>query len=607
MGNLDSTKRPAGGRAGSSDIDREADEIMADLNAMLASGQTSPDTDPTDDYARDAVAQAPVSSAVPDLIRLDQTPQATKPAGPLYPEVEAPESDAAGDAFEPPADPPTDEFAVSEQVQDLPLMAADVPQEQPPRRKRHTGLKVLLTLVILLGIAYVGGAVYFMDRFLPNTTVNGDDVSLMTTEEVAADNSDSIKDFKLTVTGDELDLTLDAANIDASYDGDAYAAGAKAYQNPWAWPLEISNEHDIKVESRLAYDDALLTKVTGEAIDKVNKDAKKPVDAKLEQDKESKHYRVKEEEKGTFIDKDAVLTLVRNAVNDRKDALEIGETELLQPKVTKDDTSLTSAADRINKALDATQEIVKGDKTVYKVEGKELQGWVSLGDDLSLQVDDEAITKWARGTLSEKLDTIGAHRTFDLPDGEEVSVSGGTYGWSINGEEVAGHIADNIAQGKQGKIELTFLVEGAKWNPGGNDWGDTYVEINLGAQHVRYFVDGKKKWEADCVSGGPHIDGKDRRTPEGVYTINGNIRSGDVELRGEIDPKTNKPSYISHVKYWMPFIDDSVALHDSSWRSEFGGEIYKSNGSHGCVNLPPDKAAELYDMVGEGTVVVCHG
>ena len=50
----------------------------------------------------------------------------------------------------------------------------------------------------------------------------------------------------------------------------------------------------------------------------------------------------------------------------------------------------------------------------------------------------------------------------------------------------------------------------------------------------------------------------------------------------------------------------AVGIHDASWRSKFGGDIYKYNGSHGCVNLPHDVALNLYDMVDIGTMVVVH-
>ena len=66
-----------------------------------------------------------------------------------------------------------------------------------------------------------------------------------------------------------------------------------------------------------------------------------------------------------------------------------------------------------------------------------------------------------------------------------------------------------------------------------------------------------------------------------------------------------EPDYETPVSYWMPFINNLVALHDSA-RSSFGGSIYQWNGSHGCVNLPLDKAESLYGLVKVGDVVVVH-
>ena len=81
--------------------------------------------------------------------------------------------------------------------------------------------------------------------------------------------------------------------------------------------------------------------------------------------------------------------------------------------------------------------------------------------------------------------------------------------------------------------------------------------------------------------------------------------SRNVILRGG-GKKKSKTYYESFVSYWMPFIGGSYGLHDASWRSNFGGDIYIYSGSHGCVNLPPAKAGELYKMVSVGTVVIVH-
>jgi lipoprotein-anchoring transpeptidase ErfK/SrfK len=65
-------------------------------------------------------------------------------------------------------------------------------------------------------------------------------------------------------------------------------------------------------------------------------------------------------------------------------------------------------------------------------------------------------------------------------------------------------------------------------------------------------------------------------------------------------------SYTSFVNFWMPFYK-GYGLHDASWRGSFGGTIYYSSGSHGCINLPYNAAATLYEHTEVGTPVIVFG
>ena len=59
----------------------------------------------------------------------------------------------------------------------------------------------------------------------------------------------------------------------------------------------------------------------------------------------------------------------------------------------------------------------------------------------------------------------------------------------------------------------------------------------------------------------------------------------------------------------MPFVGVAVGLHDADWQDpdNFGDPTaYQWTGSHGCVNLPPEKAAELSGMITVGTCVITH-
>ena len=55
----------------------------------------------------------------------------------------------------------------------------------------------------------------------------------------------------------------------------------------------------------------------------------------------------------------------------------------------------------------------------------------------------------------------------------------------------------------------------------------------------------------------------------------------------------------------MPF-NGGIGLHDATWRSQFGGNIYVSNGSHGCVNLPYKVAEIIFNNIDGNMPIVCY-
>ena len=116
-----------------------------------------------------------------------------------------------------------------------------------------------------------------------------------------------------------------------------------------------------------------------------------------------------------------------------------------------------------------------------------------------------------------------------------------------------------------------------------------YILIDISDQTLKYYVKGKVKLKSNVVTGGRGCG-----TPTGRFKLHHKARN--VNLTG--------PGYVSHVSYWMPFIGQSYGMHDASWRSQFGGSIYKYNGSHGCVNMPRSKVSKLYKMVPNGTRVI---
>ena len=106
------------------------------------------------------------------------------------------------------------------------------------------------------------------------------------------------------------------------------------------------------------------------------------------------------------------------------------------------------------------------------------------------------------------------------------------------------------------------------------------------------YINGKCVLDSDFVSGNVSAG---HNTPGGVYGVT--YKSRNTILRG--------PGYESFVYYWMPY-NGGVGMHDATWRNKFGGEIYKTSGSHGCINLPLSVAKDLYEYVEAGFPVVSY-
>ena len=151
-------------------------------------------------------------------------------------------------------------------------------------------------------------------------------------------------------------------------------------------------------------------------------------------------------------------------------------------------------------------------------------------------------------------------------------------------------LTENIKNGETVEKEPEYYQRAAVY--GDNDYGNTYVEVDLKNQHMYFYKSGSLVLESDCVTGNPN---RGNGTPKGTYGIT--YKEREATLVGE--------DYETPVEYWMPF-NGNIGLHDASWRNEFGGNIYKESGSHGCVNLPPSVAKQLYEVISKGDPVFVY-
>ncbi|MCD7715656.1 MAG: L,D-transpeptidase/peptidoglycan binding protein [Lachnospiraceae bacterium] len=234
---------------------------------------------------------------------------------------------------------------------------------------------------------------------------------------------------------------------------------------------------------------------------------------------------------------------------------------------------------------------IQTDRVYSKLAAETIAEWISVSDDNELVYDEDALNEWVQD-LADQYNTLENGREFTTSPGETISITKGNYGWSMDANATAELILDLIREGGSGRVmtEAVWTQTGAVFTLEG-DIGDSYIEADLTNQKVWFYKNGELLGESDCVSG----DYENSRTPEGIYTIY--YMKSPATLRGA--------DYVSEVDYFMAYFGN-YGLHDASWRSEFGGDIYLTDGSHGCINLPDEMAKLLYENIDYGYVVVTY-
>ena len=443
------------------------------------------------------------------------------------------------------------------------------------------------SVAVLLAAAYAGVGYYFHDHFYPGTVINEMNFSLGTADTAEEKIKEDAEDYLLAIHDREDRVTyISGKDIDYHYESDGSIQKVMDKQNSMLWPLYISKDHSHTVNVKLTYDESKLVKLV-EGMDCFKEEnIEKPEDAYLKYTDNG--YEIVPEKKGNQPLEEQIMLDVKAVIEERQAVLKLNDSDYMQPAVTSEDPKL-------QEKLQVTEKY-KNMSITYEIEGSEqvldgqtILSWLTINDDLSVTVDPDMAASYAQ-QLASKYNTYAATRSFVTTNGDTIKIGGGDYGWVIDKKGEAARIIEDIEKGesvtREPEYEQRAFVEGA------DDIGNTYIEIDYTNQHLWYYKDGSILMDSDLVSGNLN---NGNGSPDGVFKIIS--RQSPATLVGE--------DYESDVTYFMPFAYN-VGLHDASWRSNFGGSIYKNSGSHGCINLPYDAADTIYKNVELGTPVVAY-
>ncbi|WP_270841389.1 L,D-transpeptidase family protein [Mediterraneibacter faecis] len=448
-----------------------------------------------------------------------------------------------------------------------------------------------------LVIVYLAISVFFMSHFYINTQINGKNFSGKNAAAVENYIKNQVADYKLTIV-EQNNMTdaIEGSDISLVYKENSDIEDALKKQNAFLWPQAFFLKSSAEVTIEVGYDEAALESKI-EAVQALNQEQTDPQSAYPKYDGNS--FVVEPEVYGTKVDVDTFTAKVKDAITNFKSELNMMDEKCYaMPKYTSESPEVQKACDAMNNYLKAsiTYKMTNQDVVVNK---DLISGWVTYDEDMNATLDESKVKEWLR-EFGKTYDTVGTTRSITTPGGKTVDVSGGTYGWSVDEAAELTALVDSIKKGEVAEKEPAYAQTAATHDA--QDWGTTYLEVDIPAQHMWYVVNGAVQLETDVVTGLPTPE---RETPTGVYSILEMKR--DKVLTGTINPSTGKPIYQTQVAYWMRVTWTGIGFHDAIWQSAFGGNRYQTSaGSHGCINMPLDQAASLYGMLSMGTPVIIH-
>lgn len=441
-----------------------------------------------------------------------------------------------------------------------------------------------LILILILSI-YIGGLFFFTNRYMPRTYINGRDFGLVKKSELKKTYEDLSRNFELEIISKDKNLNDKITAKDFGY---VDSIGSESIdQTAFYWPVASLVPKHYKVDSDLKFD--------AEALDEKIKKLE-PVMGQKDHSQDAKvifedgEFKVQDEVHGNFIKMDEFKNSILSHFGDLKGELDLaGENLYQEPKITKDSeyikNQLASYKDVYKKKI-----IFDFDDRKEELTGQGIIAIYSKADNGTLALDEEKLKHFVE-RLAAKYDTYRTSRIFNSTGLGLMKVDGGIYGWLTDRKATREKIKEALAKEEPVTIKPAYRQDAVSRKV--DDVGKTYIEVDLARQKLWYYKDGALQLETNVVTGNPT---KGNGTPTGTDRIWS--RERDRYLTGE--------TYRSKVSYWAPINWSGVGLHDASWRSSFGGNIYKSGGSHGCVNIPVPVMKNLFPQTFTGMPVIVY-
>lgn len=460
---------------------------------------------------------------------------------------------------------------------------------------------LLMGIILLPGLIYLGLAIYYQDSFYVGTWINGIYCTGKTPAQVQKELTENYSYSGLLIqgrgkNGQIIEALLEPAEIDLTYHFEPALKEYLERQNPFRWFYQvISGNKPITLNPEITFDEKKAEEWL--IVSAFVKDRESLPKDQLSIVLMEAGYQL-QEKKEEILDSQAALTKIKEALYTGETQLNLLETNsYFYRKETLEMEKLRELFEQVEQFQSRTfiYEIKDIQRAVTKQEmalliKRDEKGDFLLDEEGRLMTDEGAVDAFVRDLVDTYSNWQNHH--FVTHDGREVKISRGNYGIRLSVEAEKRYLLEYLSRDEDlGTVRIPRYQKDVTYK-NSHGIGNTYIEIDLTQQKMFFFEEGQLQLETDVVTG---CKSRGMSTPEMVcYIYN---KDEDAVLRGE--------DYRAPVNYWVP-VYQGIGIHDATWRSRFGGEIYVRDGSHGCINTPLEKMEELYNMTEIGMPVIIH-
>ncbi len=442
----------------------------------------------------------------------------------------------------------------------------------------------ICTIIIFAMIAFLVRT-FSKDNFLYKTYINGVECSFL----------------KLDSTSKKLEQNMNNSKIKLIFANDKQYTCLGTY-----FEIKVDNNEELKnimysqkedelkeynIDNLYSVNEAKVKEyLSGLAIFNEN-NMVKPENAYMELNDKNQLV-IKKEKYGNEIELETAYKYMVKALKSGKTVIDFKEITNTTPTILSTNKKLIEERDYINSILASKIEYKLNDGNTYVLDANVMKEWIYRDENGYYNIDIEGNVPKFVDELDKKVSYKLTSTEFNATGLGKIKVPFGrkTYA-DLDKEKEITRIKEQLGKGEKNTFDPIYNPLPDYLNI------DTYVEIDLSRQKVWMYVNGKCIVNTNCVTG--NVSGG-YATPAGIYYLT--YKTTDTYLEGY---NSDGSKYSSHVNFWMPF-NGGIGLHDALWRSSFGGNIYMTNGSHGCINLPYSSAKTIYNNINTSIPIILY-